>query len=47
VERWRGETLRMGLLYEQAAVEFWTGAVARARSEAEAEAPQTLGAPSP
>jgi DNA-binding PadR family transcriptional regulator len=22
-ERWRGETLRMGLLYERAAVEFW------------------------
>ena len=34
VERWRGETLRMGLLYEQAAVEFWTRAVASARSEA-------------
>jgi DNA-binding PadR family transcriptional regulator len=34
VERWRGETLRMGLLYELAAVEFWTGAVANARSEA-------------
>jgi DNA-binding PadR family transcriptional regulator len=36
VERWRGETLRMGLLYELAAVEFWTGAVASARSEVEA-----------
>jgi PadR family transcriptional regulator AphA len=35
VERWRGETLRMGLLYELAAVEFWTGAVASARSEVE------------
>jgi PadR family transcriptional regulator, regulatory protein AphA len=23
VEHWRGQTLRMGLLYEQAAVEFW------------------------
>jgi DNA-binding PadR family transcriptional regulator len=23
-ERWRGQTLRMGLLYEAAAVEFWT-----------------------
>jgi DNA-binding PadR family transcriptional regulator len=33
VERWRGETLRMGVLYELAAVEFWTGAVASARSE--------------
>ena len=35
VERWRGETLRMGLLYELAAVEFWTGAVASARLETE------------
>jgi PadR family transcriptional regulator, regulatory protein AphA len=31
VERWRGETLRMGLLYEGAAVEFWAGVVASAR----------------
>ena len=23
VERWRGETLRMGILYEQAAIAFW------------------------
>jgi PadR family transcriptional regulator AphA len=30
VEHWRGETLPMGLLYESAAVEFWTGVVARA-----------------
>jgi PadR family transcriptional regulator AphA len=36
VEHWRGETLRMGLLYEAAAVEFWTGAVANTRSETEA-----------
>jgi PadR family transcriptional regulator AphA len=36
VEHWRGETLRMGLLYEAAAVDFWTGAVARARTAAEA-----------
>ena len=28
VEHWRGETLRMGLLYETAAVEFWTGVLA-------------------
>jgi PadR family transcriptional regulator, regulatory protein AphA len=34
VERWRGETLRMGLLYEAAAVEFWTGVVADARTSA-------------
>jgi len=43
VERWRGETVRMGLLYEGAAVDFWTGIVesggrsdggaARARAE--------------
>lgn len=36
VEHWRGETLRMGLLYEAAAVEFWTGAVSNARPAAEA-----------
>jgi PadR family transcriptional regulator AphA len=29
VEHWRGETLRMGLLYEGAAVDFWEGIVAR------------------
>jgi PadR family transcriptional regulator AphA len=36
VEHWRGETLGMGLLYEQAAVDFWTGVVAKARAEADA-----------
>jgi PadR family transcriptional regulator AphA len=36
VEHWRGETLRMGLLYEAAAVEFWTGAVKNSRSQADA-----------
>jgi PadR family transcriptional regulator, regulatory protein AphA len=30
IEHWRGETLQMGLLYEQAAVTFWEAAVARA-----------------
>jgi len=25
VEHWRGVTLRMGLLYERAAVDFWAG----------------------
>ena len=25
IEHWRGVTLRMGLLYERAALEFWTG----------------------
>ncbi len=43
IEQWRGVTLRMGLLYERAAVEFWAGvatdvatadaAAARARAE--------------
>jgi hypothetical protein len=28
-EHWRGETLRMGLLYEAAAVEFWSGIVTK------------------
>lgn len=31
VEHWRGETLRMGLLYERAAVDFWLG-VAESRT---------------
>jgi hypothetical protein len=30
VEHWRGETLRMGLLYERAAVDFWTEVVTSA-----------------
>jgi PadR family transcriptional regulator AphA len=29
VAHWRGETLRMGLLYEAAAVEFWSAAIAK------------------
>lgn len=29
VEHWRGVTLRMGLLYERAAVEFWAAVAAR------------------
>jgi PadR family transcriptional regulator AphA len=36
VEHWRGETLPMGLLYEGAAVEFWSTVVANAGA-----APQT------
>jgi PadR family transcriptional regulator AphA len=36
LEHWRGETLRMGLLYERAAVEFWTGVVASARARSTA-----------
>ena len=33
VEHWRGETLRMGVLYEGAAVDFWSGVVAKARED--------------
>lgn len=29
-ERWRGETVRMGLLYERAAVDFWSGVASSA-----------------
>ena len=32
VEHWRGETLRMGLLYEEAAVTFWTEVAAKDRA---------------
>jgi PadR family transcriptional regulator, regulatory protein AphA len=32
VERWRGVTARMGLLYERAAVEFWGGVAAETRA---------------
>lgn len=39
IERWRGVTLRMGLLYERAAVEFWSGIASRAGIAD--EAPQT------
>ena len=35
VETWRGETLPMGLLYERAAVDFWSGVVAKARAASE------------
>jgi PadR family transcriptional regulator AphA len=34
VEHWRGETLPMGVLYESAAVDFWTSVVAKARAAA-------------
>lgn len=40
VEQWRGVTLRMGLLYERAAIEFWEGVAARARSADRAAAPR-------
>lgn len=36
VEHWRGETLSMGLLYEGAAVDFWTGVAAKARAATDA-----------
>lgn len=42
VEHWRGETLRMGLLYEGAAVEFWTGVVDGARAAAEPQADEEV-----
>jgi PadR family transcriptional regulator AphA len=38
VEHWRGETLRMGLLYEGAAVDFWTGVAANARASSQSRA---------
>jgi PadR family transcriptional regulator AphA len=34
VEHWRGETLPMGVLYETAAVDFWTSVLAKARAAA-------------
>lgn len=37
VEHWRGETLRMGLLYERAAGEFWAGVVENARARSTAD----------
>ena len=37
-ERWRGETVRMGLLYERAAVEFWAGVGGSADMAAAVEA---------
>lgn len=39
VEHWRGATLPMGLLYEQAAVEFWSGVAKRAAGPEEAGEP--------
>lgn len=37
-ERWRGETVRMGILYERAAVEFWEGVPVSADPAVAAEA---------
>ncbi len=36
-ERWRGETVRMGLLYERAAVDFWAGVTESAGGADEAD----------
>jgi DNA-binding PadR family transcriptional regulator len=33
LEHWRGETLRMGVLYERAAVDFWEGVTANALAD--------------
>jgi len=40
VEHWRGETLPMGVLYEDAAVEFWSSVVAKAKARAAAPRPR-------
>ena len=37
VDHWRAETLRMGVLYETAAVDFWTEAIAKVRPTPEPE----------
>jgi PadR family transcriptional regulator, regulatory protein AphA len=46
VEHWRGETLPMGLLYEGAAVDFWTLVVARATEAAARPSPTGMPGPS-
>ena len=33
LEHWRGQTLRMGVLYERAAVDFWEGVMANALAD--------------
>ncbi len=38
IEHWRGVTLRIGLLYERAAIEFWEGVVASVDAEEAATA---------
>ena len=43
VEHWRGVTLRMGLLYEGAAVEFWQGVADKAVGSDTAGKPDTPG----
>jgi len=45
VEHWRGETLRMGLLYERAAVEFWEDVAERAVRSNVRDAPVGSDAP--
>jgi len=46
VEHWRGETLRMGLLYEGAAVDFWTGVAVNARASAQPSVAEDASRPS-
>jgi DNA-binding PadR family transcriptional regulator len=43
VAHWRGETLAMGLLYERAAVDFWTAVAASARAASSAEPSESRG----
>jgi DNA-binding PadR family transcriptional regulator len=43
MEHWRGVTLRMGLLYERAAVEFWDEVAAGVRAAANASAAASAG----
>jgi PadR family transcriptional regulator AphA len=45
VEHWRGETLRMGLLYERAAVEFWEDVAKNAIGSDERNGVEALEAP--
>jgi DNA-binding PadR family transcriptional regulator len=48
VEHWRGVTLRMGLLYERAAVEFWTAVAGREPSPTTASTRgRSKGGPAP
>ena len=44
LEHWRGVTLRMGLLYERAAVEFWAGVATHADVDSQPGLRQASGA---
>jgi PadR family transcriptional regulator AphA len=39
-ERWHGETVRMGLLYERAAVDFWSGITGSTRATRPSRGPR-------